>query len=276
VRREFIPKQSGSVPVVSHGEHQPDKFFSMSTESKRLRVAVADDEPLVRQRLNSLLKREPDVAVVADCANGLDMLTAITQHAPDVIFLDINMPGLDGLAVAKQLPADRPPLVVFVTAHQQHALEAFDLQAIDYLLKPYRPERLRQALARVRRVLASEDKMPPGGSLEPTRRNRLIIRSGDRMTVVPAAEVDWIESADNYAVLHVGRSTHILRETLTELEARLANGQFLRISRSVVVNIDRVREIRQDEHGHVMVLAGGEQLSITRAIRDVQARLESG
>ena len=237
----------------------------------RLRVLIADDEPLARHRLVNLLTHESDIEVIAECTNGLEAEAAIRALHPDVALLDVRMPGLDGLAVVRSLPPGaQRPVIIFVTAHEEHALRAFDLQAVDYLLKPCPPGRLRQALNRAWGLLASTP--PPA---EP-RLQRLIVRMGERMIVVAVDTIDWIESADNYAILHFGRETHVLRETLTELETRLARGQFLRISRTAVVNLDRVREIQQEGGGHVMVLTGNVRIPITRGIREVQARLETG
>jgi two-component system LytT family response regulator len=236
-----------------------------------LRILIADDEPLARQRLSNMLAREASVEIVAECTNGTEAEAAIRTLTPDVALLDVQMPGLDGLAVARTLtPGALRPVIIFVTAHDEHALRAFELQAADYLLKPCPPARLHQALNRARALLSAEPS-PISPSLQ-----RLIVRMGERMIVVSATDIDWIESANNYVVIHVGRDSHVLRETLTELENRLPKGQFLRISRTAIVNLGRVREIRQDDGGHVMVLGGGEKLPITRGIRDVQARLEAG
>ena len=243
----------------------------MAATNPPLRILIADDEPFARQRLSDMLARETNVEVVAECTNGTEAEAAIRSLTPDVALLDVQMPGLDGLAVARTLtPGSLRPVVIFVTAHEEHALRAFELQAADYLLKPCPPARLHQALNRARALLAAEP-TPTSPSLQ-----RLIVRMGERMIVVSASDIDWIESANNYVVLHVGRETHVLRETLTELEIRLPKGQFLRISRTAIVNLNRVREIRQDDGGHVMVLSGGDKLPITRGIREVQARLEVG
>ncbi|MGC4071805.1 MAG: LytTR family DNA-binding domain-containing protein [Nibricoccus sp.] len=245
-----------------------------------LRVLIADDDAPARQRLRTLLSGERDLKLIAECADGADALEALRNHTPDVALLDIDMPGLDGLEVIRSLPADRRPAVIFITAHGDRAHEAFDVQAVDYLLKPFKPARLRQALARVaatrdlqRLATGSTPPVPPAS----TRLQRVIVRMNDRMIIVPASDIDWVESAGNYAVLHVRRETHVVRETLTELEARLAEGQFLRISRGVLVNLERVRELQTAEDAsHVLVLSDGTRLAVTRPIREVQARLESG
>lgn len=242
-------------------------------------MLIADDEAVARDRLCGLLAREPGIEIVAECRDGGETLDAIRRERPDAALLDIEMPGMSGLDVARALPENERPAIVFVTAYAQHAVSAFDVQAVDFLLKPFRLARLQQAIGRVRAVLAARTPVLEGdrGSDAASRLHRLIVRTSDRMLVIAAGSVDWIESAGNYAVLHVGSTTHVLRETLGELEARLADGQFLRVSRMSVVNLDRVRELRlQPDGSHEMVIDGGTRLPITRGIREVQARLERG
>lgn len=237
-----------------------------------LRVLIADDEPLARKRLVDLLSHESGIEIVAECSNGTDAESAIRSLNPDIAFLDVQLPDLDGLAVARSLsPGSVRPVIIFVTAHQEHALQAFELQAADYLLKPCPPARLHQALARARSLLSAE---PPATTTRWLQ--RLVVRTGERMIVVPTDTIEWIESANNYVVLHAGREAHVLRQTMTDLENRLPQGRFLRISRTAIVNLTCVREIRQDDGGHLMILSCGEKLPITRGIREVQARLEVG
>lgn len=240
-----------------------------------LRVLIADDEPLARSRLCHLLRGEPDVEVVAECANGRDAVTLIQSLTPDLVLLDIRMPDLDGVAVARLLGPDRiRPVVIFVSAHDCHAQAAFEVQAADYLMKPCAPARLRQALQRVRARLPGMPAAPAPAEAPPLQ--RLIVRTGERMIVVATAEIDWIESADNYVVLHVGRAAHVLRETLAELEQRLPARHFLRLSRSAAVNPARVREIlHTDNGGHLLLLADGTRLPVTRRIRELQSLLET-
>jgi two-component system LytT family response regulator len=194
------------------------------------------------------------------------------------------MPGRSGLDIARSFPTGPRPVLVFVTAYEEHALEAFGVQAADYLLKPVSLERLTQAMERIRLLCAAEANMPVLANQpsvtetpKPEPLNRLIVPAGERMIVVQAPLIDWIESAGNYAIIHVGRDTHVLRETLTELDQRLAPARFMRISRSTIVNIDRIRELRSNgSGGHEMVLADGVKLPITRGIREVQHKLETG
>lgn len=242
-----------------------------------LRLVVAEDEAVSRERLCALLLREPEVVVVAECGDGATALEAIRREKPDLAILDVEMPGVTGLDIVRQLPPSERPAIIFITAHAQHAVAAFDVHAVDFLLKPFRQDRLQAALSRARAYLASEQAASAAAWEDEPPLHRLVVRTGERMLVIPAASVDWIESAGNYAALHVGAATHLLRETLTDLEVRMAQGQFLRVSRTAVVNLDRVRELRPAPDGtYEIVLEGGAALSMTRGIREVQARLERG
>lgn len=243
-----------------------------------LRALIADDEPAARRRLRKQLAAFSDIEVVGECSDGAETAETIKRIRPDLLLVDIQMPGVDGLAAVRGLPSEERPAVIFVTAHEQHALEAFDLQAADYLLKPITRNRLATALNRARLLCQTRgtSARTPASTEKMSRLTRLVVPTGERMLVVQSATIDWIESAGNYAVIHVGPDTHVLRETLMELEARLAQGQFLRISRTTLVNLDRVRELRSDaSSGHVMLLADGTKLNITRGIREVQKRLET-
>ena len=243
------------------------------SSAAKLRVLIADDETAGCHRLRGLLALHPDIEVIGECVDGPSTLESIRETRPDVVMLDIEMPGLDGVALASELPPENRPALIFVTAYEQHAVDAFRVQATDYLLKPFTGARLAQALTRARAsVQARANPTSKKGALQ-----RLVVPQGERMAVVQVSEIDWIESGGNYAIIHVGRATHILRETMTALESRLPAGQFLRISRTALVNLDRVRELRSDENGdHVMSLADGTKLVITRGIREVQKRLEVG
>ncbi len=249
---------------------QDDQFAS----SPSLRVLIADDESAGRKRLRSLLQLHPDIEIVQECVDGQSALEAIRETRPDLVMLDIEMPGLDGVSLVNELPLEGRPALIFVTAYDRHAVDAFRVQAIDYLLKPFTGERLSLALSRARAVISATRSANVN---KKSTFQRLVIPNGERMIVVPVNEVDWIESGGNYAIIHVNRTTHILRETMTALETRLPSGQFLRISRTALVNLDRVRELRSDEKGdHVMSLVDGTKLVITRGIREVQKRLEAG
>ena len=244
------------------------------------RTLIADDERAARQRLHAQLAAHPDIEIVAECSDGHETLATLQRLRPALALLDIQMPGLDGLAVVRALPVEQRPIVIFVTAHEGHALHAFDMQAVDYLLKPFTRDRLALALARARALGTAGPAAPTAEAAAraaPAPLSRIVVPTGERMYVVSAPQIDWIARAGNYAVLHVGRDTHVLRETLLDLETRLGPNQFLRISRTALVNLDRVRELRADvESGHIMVLADGTKLGITRGIREVQKRLETG
>lgn len=258
----------------------------------KIRAVVADDEPLARARLRALLAKAPDVQLVAECADGDAAVAAVREHRPDVLFLDVQMPGKDGFGVLAALAGDPLPQVVFVTAFDQHALKAFDARAIDYLLKPFKQSRFHETLDRVRdrmaRPPASGDALArqvrdllaevhPAASAAPTQTlHRLAVRVNERTLFVRVPDIDYLESAGNYAVLHCGKENHVIRETMATLEAQLPNG-FLRISRSVIVNLDRVKELQSMTAGeHVVVLRDGRTLAMTRGLREVEEKLRFG
>ena len=263
-----------------------------------LRVLIADDEPLARQRLRRLVRRESEVEVVAECADGPATVTGLLTHAPDLLFLDVQMPELDGFQVLQAIPADRLPVTIFVTAYDQYALRAFDAQALDYLLKPYTEDRFRTAFARGRAAvlgpepgerarllslleqirLEQRDLRASVSPAQPAPADRLLVREEGRVRVVATAEVDWIEAARNNVRLHAGQAVHLLREPLTSLEGRLDPTRFARIHRSTLVNLDRVAEIQPWFSGDGMVvLRTGERLRVSRGYREhFEARLSRG
>lgn len=243
-----------------------------------MRVLLVDDEAPARSRLRQMLSGEPDVEVVGECANGQQAVAAIRQHRPDLVFLDVQMPRLDGMEVCRELGDDALPLVIFVTAYNQYAVQAFELHAVDYLLKPFDQERFHRALNHARgqmgrgmdrelneRLLAA---LRDARSHE-TRSDRLAFRSEGRVFFLRADEIDWVEAEGNYVRLHVGTTTHLLRETLSSMETQLPADRFLRISRSTLVNLDRVREVQPLFYGdHVVILKDGTQLTLTRNYRE--------
>ena len=246
--------------------------------SGRTRVLIADDEPLARERLRMLLANEEWIELAGECANGLDAVTAIQKLKPDLVFLDVQMPGGSGFDVIDNVGASRMPPVVFVTAYDRYALRAFDVHAVDYLLKPFDRERFQQALIRARQHLERKD----AGELErrllelvqdlrssPQRPERFVIKAGGRVFFVRTAEIDWIEAAGNYVKLHVGSDTHLLRETMNALEAQLDPDVFFRIHRSHIVNIERVKELQPWFNGeYVVFLRNGERLTLSRGYRE--------
>ena len=250
-----------------------------------LRALVADDEPPARDVLRVLLDRVDDVDLVWEAADGRQAVEAIRAHRPDVVFLDVQMPHLDGFGVVEAIGAGAMPATVFVTAFDDHALRAFDAAAADYLVKPYTDERFARALDRARALTS------PGAAAAPIRRlldalgapgpacaDRLLVREGNRMTVVRAEAVDWAEAAGDYVALHVGPKTHLLRETLTGLAERLDGRHFVRIHRSALVHVDRVRDVRLTSAGDARVrLRDGTELRASRRYwKDLEARLGGG
>ena len=234
---------------------------------KTLSVVVADDEPLGRRGITARLARSPRIRVVAECADGRAAVDAVVRFAPDILFLDVRMPDLDGFEVVEAIPKPHRPHVVFVTAHDRHAVEAFRVRAVDYLVKPIDDERFAEALDRAVEA-ADRDGAPPVGPAA-----AFPVRAKGRVTLVPYDEVDWIEAQGDYACLHAGGREHLLRETMTALEGRL-DGRFLRIHRSAIVNSDRVRELASLENGDFLVtLEGGAELRLSRTHREAVARL---
>ena len=245
-----------------------------------LRILIVDDETVARRRIRRLLAAEADVAVVGECADGASALSAIAKSKPDIAFLDVQMPELDGFGVVRSLTTAELPAIVFVTAYDRYALRAFDVQAIDYLLKPFTRERFRTALARARERLhgRSNDERVTR-LLEHLRASRhyptrVAVRTADRFVVVDWSDVDWVEAADNYVRLHVGRREHLVRETLASIERLLDPDRFARIHRSAIVQLDRIVELHPATHGDVdVILRDGARLTLTRTFRDGLQRL---
>jgi len=253
------------------------------TEGRRIRALVVDDEPLARRRLRRLLERDPEIETVSDCGDGHAAVAAIAEHAPDLVFLDVQMPEVDGFAVLERLPAGRTPLVVFVTAYDQYALRAFEVSAVDYLLKPFDRRRFEKALQRAKARLAAEAGEGLGqrtlALLEELRArsshlDRLVVKAGGRAFFLKTDEIDWIEAEGKYVRLHVGRESHLLREPIGTLEAQLDPRRFLRIHRSTIVNIDRIRELQPWFHNEYRVLLrDGTELMLSRGCRKKLAEL---
>ena len=239
-----------------------------------LRTVVVEDERLARRKLLMLLSTEPGIDVVGDCGTGEEAVHLLRTERPDLVFLDIQLPGMDGFEVLQRAGLENIGHVVVVTAHDRYALKAFDVAAIDYLLKPYDRTRLRQTLARIQgrgtsdlhgRLLALAERLGAGSE----RLHRLVIRQGERISFLDVASVDWFESADNYVKIRVGSSEHLLRTTLQRLERRLDPAHFIRIHRRIIVNLDRIREGRLGVGGdYEVVLQNGTILPVGRRFRD--------
>lgn len=242
--------------------------MSAETVPGRIRALVVDDEPLARSNILHLLRENPEVEILGECESAAAALEAIRGQKPDLVFLDVRMPEYDGFDILEMLGADAPPSVIFVTAYDQYALKAFDMGALDYLLKPFNNARFVRALDRARERIAHRREAP-------ARMERFTIKNAGRVLFLPVADVDWIEAADYYASLHVGDKTHLLRRSMNELESDLDPAQFCRIHRSTIVNLARVRELRFDsEAEYELVLADGTKLRLSRRYRkDLQARL---
>jgi two-component system, LytTR family, response regulator len=241
----------------------------------RVRALVIDDEPLARKRIRALLEGEPGVEVAGEAGSGTEAVARIREIKPDLVFLDVQMPGMDGFSVLRALAPGPVPLVVFVTAHDDHAIRAFEVHAVDYVLKPVVEDRFRAAVRRaLERVSASSadalsrqmasllERLPAGSS------DRLAVRSGERTMFVRFDDIDWIDVDGDYARLHVGKETHLLRETLTDLERRLPASRFLRIHRSFIVQADRIQSVQPWFKGdYVLTLRDGTRLQSGRTYR---------
>lgn len=250
----------------------------------KIRTLVVDDEPPARSKLRNLLAAEKDVEIVAEAGNGDDAIRLIGERRPDLLFLDVQMPEPDGIAVLRAVRDEWLPCTIFTTAHAEHAVEAFALHALDYLLKPYSRARFAEALARARAAIAQRAGLgdervsaalaEPAISSGPTE--RFLVKANNRYLVVRATDIAWVEAAANYAILHTPSGNHLLRRSLTALEAELDPRRFFRTSRSTLVNLDRVQEIQLLAAGeHIIVLQDGTHVPLTRGLREFQERLEA-
>lgn len=235
------------------------------SEVEKIRVLIVDDEPAARRGIRYLLQNESDTTIIGECASGHEAVRAIESELPDLVFLDVRMPELDGFGVLEALRMEKPPAVVFVTAFDDYAVAAFDVAAIDYVTKPVAEARFRKAFERARLRLREQKErlaayQPQSGPLE-----RVVVRVGDRIEVVRVATIDWIEAAGDYCCLHVGKRTHVLSEPLGSLEARLDARQFLRIHRGRILNVERIQHMSRLFHGeYVFVLTDGTRLASGR------------
>jgi two-component system, LytTR family, response regulator len=235
-----------------------------------VRAIVVDDEPVARRRLRTLLQREEGVEIVAECEDGTGAIEAIRRLRPDVVFLDVQMPDLDGFDVIEALAPSEHPAIVFVTAYDRYAVRAFEVHAVDYLLKPFERERLRKTLGRLgehrdsreasRRLQAAVESVLTHRPLR-----RVIVRTPGRVYAVRVEEIDSIHAAGHYLELQTATATHLIRESMTDLEARLDPARFVRIHRSMIVNVDRIRELQPTFHGEFIVLLhSGRRLRCSR------------
>jgi two-component system, LytTR family, response regulator len=244
----------------------------------RIRAIIVDDEPLAREGVRLHLESEPDIDVIGEAGNGEEAVSLIETVRPDLLFLDVQMPGLDGFGVLEALGASHMPVTIFTTAYDQFALRAFDAHAIDYVLKPYDSERFTNAVERARMHLTGRRHAQMDDRLdslldELRSRNqfleRLVVRSGGRILILRVADVDWVEAASNYVRLHAGGKEYLLRETMTALETKLDPADFVRIHRSTIVRVDRIRELEPLFQGdYVVILEDGTRLTSSRGYRE--------
>jgi two-component system LytT family response regulator len=233
--------------------------------SEPLRVIVVDDEPLARDSIKVLLRSDAEVRVVGE-ASGKDAAALIARTRPDILFLDIQMPEVDGFALLEQVGADAVPAVVFVTAYDRYALRAFEVHALDYLLKPFDDQRFAAALGRAKERARGKTDTRLAAFL--ASRTRFLVPARDKSIVVDADQIDWIEAADYYVSLHTGSTSHLLRQTMDEIEKQLDPRKFFRVHRSAIVNVDRVREVHPLFRGDcALVLDGGQRLKLSRSRR---------
>lgn len=249
----------------------------------KIRTIIVEDEPLARERMRNLLETDDAIEVCAECGDGRSAVDKITELEPDLLFLDIQMPELDGFGVLAELAIPKLPAVVFVTAYDQFAIKAFEVHAVDYLLKPFDRERFREALQRAKTRIASTQSAPAEeglraliADLRPDAKaiQKLAIKSSGRVTFVKVEDIDWVEAADNYVNIHAGSAEHLLRETMTSICSRLPSEKFVRLNRSCIVNLERVKELQPMFHGeYTVILNNGTKLTLSRNYRGSLARL---
>lgn len=244
----------------------------------KIKTLIVDDEPLARDRVKRFLRDEHDISIIGECGNGREAVAAIKEHKPDLVFLDIQMPEKNGFDVVKSLSDKNMPSVIFVTAYDQYALQAFDVHALDYLLKPFNRERLHKAVSHARdqietRRMGNLDERLASliADLRTEKKylERLVVKSVGRVFFLKVDEIDWIEAAGNYVKLHTGREAHMIRETMNGIEAKLDPEKFLRIHRSTVVHIDRIKELHPMFSGdYAVILRNGTELALSRNYRE--------
>ncbi len=255
----------------------------------KIKTIIADDEPLAREKIRNLLEEDPDIELIGECADGIETVTAIRNQQPDLVFLDVQMPELDGFGVLKALSDSDLPTLIFVTAYDQYALRAFEVHALDYLLKPFDRERFQKALQRAKEHIRKEKsgevneklltlledlKSEKSNNHERKYLDRLVIKAGGRVTFLKTEEIDWIEAAGNYIRLYIGKDSHLLRDTMNNIQTKLDPEKFLRIHRSTILKINRIKELQPWYHGeYVVTLENGKQLTSSRSYRHQLSKL---
>ncbi len=259
--------------------------------TEKIRTVIVDDEPLARRNLRLLLEKDPLIEIIAECRNGREAIAALNSCSPQLVFLDIQMPEIDGFEVLKEVGPEKIQAIIFVTAFDQYALKAFEVHALDYLLKPFDDGRFLKALAKAKsqieqrqmnqitnKLLALLEEREPKAAGQKSYLTRFMIKLASRVVLLNVSEIDWIEADGNYAKLHVGRKAHLLREKMHDLEAQLDPRKFVRIHRSIIVNLDRIKEMHPHLNGdYIVVLNDGAQLKLSRTRREhLEAQLTGG
>lgn len=250
----------------------------MNDSSKILTALIVDDESLSREKIRNLLAPDPEIEVIGECSNGVQAVQEIHHKQPDLIFLDIQMPELDGFGVVEHMEKSQPSHIIFITAYDDYAIRAFEVNAIDYVLKPFDKARFSEAVARAKRMIQTEklDELNTHlhDLLEALKSRtsylkRLVIKTSGRIYFIKTEQIDWIESAGNYVVIHCGAEKHLYRETLKCLSTQLDPETFIRIHRSKIVNMERIQEIQPWSHGdHLLILEDGTELVMSRNYKD--------
>ena len=249
----------------------------------KIKTIIADDEPLAREKIRIMLEEDPDIELIGEFSDGIETVSAIQERQPDLVFLDVQMPELNGFGVLEALSDSHLPTIIFVTAFDQYALRAFEVHALDYLLKPFDRQRFQKALQRAKAHLLKEKsgevneklltlledlKSEKNNNYEKKFLDRLVIKSGGRVTFLKTEEIDWIEAAGNYVRLYIGKDSHLLRDTMNNIQAKLDPEKFLRIHRSTILKIERIKELQPWHHGeYVVTLEDGRQLTSSRSYR---------
>jgi two-component system LytT family response regulator len=244
----------------------------------KIKTLIVDDEPIARERVRRMLREENSIEIVGECGNGAEAVAFINENQPDLVFLDIQMPEMTGFEALQSITSDKVPVIIFATAYDQYAIQAFDVHALDYLLKPFSRQRFQRAVGRAREQIEKtrvgkidERLVSLLSDLKAGKKylERLVVKSVGRVFFLRTDEVDWIEAAGNYAKLHVGREGHLIRETMNGLESKLNPDKFLRIHRSTLVNIDRIKELSPLFSGdYTVMLKNGVELTLSRNYRD--------
>jgi two-component system, LytTR family, response regulator len=246
--------------------------------SEFIRVLIVGNDPPARQKLREVIQTQPEMKAVGECANGIEVLTLIKEQPVDLMVLDIEMPEANGFAALEIIPQEQLPAVIFITTHERYALRAFDFNAVDFLLKPFDRERFEKALLRARKQLLHESSHILDRQMffilralkaRPEYAERFIVKSNGHMFFIRTDDIDWIEAEGNYVSLHSGKESHLLRETISALESQLDPKKFMRVHRSTIVNLDRVKELQSWFHGdYRIIMRNGKELMLSRSYRD--------